>query len=60
MVDHRIFHPVVNHYRWFVETLAHIANIYLCFSKKLFTSIVYHIFWKMSSVFILRDAHCKL
>ena len=29
MVDYGNFHPVVNHYRWFVETLDHIARIYL-------------------------------
>ena len=29
MVDDAVFSPVVNHYRWFVETLARIASIYL-------------------------------
>ena len=50
MVDYGIFHPVVNHYRWFVETLAHIASIYHFLRIFSFLLTVYHIFPKMSSV----------
>ena len=61
MVDRGKTFPVVNHYRWFVETLAHIASIYLFVKKNFFFSLtVYHIFGKMSSIFILRGARCML
>ena len=46
MVDHRNFDPVVNHYRWFVETLAHIASIYLFANKAVLCGISISYFWK--------------
>jgi hypothetical protein len=60
MVDYGIFHPVVNHYRWFVETLAHIARIYLGIKSFFSLCKQYTIFlWVCQVFFILRGVRCK-
>ena len=61
MVDHGNFLPVVNHYRWFVETLAHIASIYLIAQIILVCIIsITHLETNVKCFFILRGGRGML